>query len=71
MNIERGKVWNQFLVSSVLASLCRNKGTQSDLGPHFCPGPPRPGSTGGPSSGSAPQYCLWRNKQNSFPRNKK
>jgi len=33
-------------------SICCNKGTQSDLGPPFCP-PPWPGGTGGPSSGSA------------------
>ena len=47
----KGKVWNQFLVSSVLVSLRRNKGTQSDLGAPFCPPPPA-GGTGGPSSGS-------------------
>jgi len=34
-------------------SVCRNKGTQSDLGAPFFPAPPRPGVTGGPSSGSA------------------
>jgi len=33
-------------------SICRNKSTQSDLGAPFFPAPPRPGDTGGPSSGS-------------------
>jgi len=35
-------------------SICRNKGTQSDLKATFLPGPlfARPGSTGDPSSGS-------------------
>jgi len=34
-------------------SICRNKGTQSDLGSPFLPGAPRLGGTGSPSSGSA------------------
>ena len=33
-------------------SVCRNKGTESDLVAPFCPGPPRPGGTGSPSSSS-------------------
>jgi len=28
-------------------SICRNKGTQSDWGPPFCPGPPGRGGYGG------------------------
>ena len=35
-------------------STCRNKGSQSDLGASFLLAPPRPGDTGGPSSGSVP-----------------
>jgi len=34
-------------------SICRNKGTRSDLGALFCPKPPPAGGTGDPSSGSA------------------
>jgi len=35
-------------------SVCRNKGTQSDLGASFLPAPPA-GGYGDPSSGSAPK----------------
>jgi len=35
-------------------SVCRNKGTQSDLGTSFLPAPPA-GGYGDPSSGSAPK----------------
>jgi len=33
-------------------SICRNKGTQADLGAPFLPGPPPAGGYGGLSSGS-------------------
>jgi len=48
------KCVNQFLVSSVLVSLYAVTKVLSQIwGPPFCLASPRPGGTGGPSSGSA------------------
>jgi len=53
MNIERGDVWNQFLVSSVLVSLYSVTNVLSQIWRHlFGRAPFRPWGTGGPSSGS-------------------
>jgi len=40
VDIERGNVEKQFLLSSVLVSIFRNKGTKSDLRALFSLGPP-------------------------------
>ena len=55
MNIERGNVWNQFLVSSDLVSLYDVTKVLRFCGP-FLPGASPAGETRGPSSGSA--TCL-------------
>jgi len=49
MDIERGNVENQFLVSLVLVSVFRNKGTRSELKARFSLGPTVLGN-GHPSS---------------------
>jgi len=65
MNIERGNVRNQFLMSSVLVSLYAVTKVLGQMwGPIFCPSPARPGGTGGPSSDSVchvtPSGCSHR-----------
>jgi len=56
--LDKYEYWKGKCVKSVLGafssgvSICRKKGTRSDLGASFLFGVPRPGDTEGPSSGS-------------------